>query len=122
MKRTVSLLASASLLLALGCPPANGPDPGPDTAPVESSTPNEPSGDPLEGSLFTKDQLFEVYRAEQAGGAERTKVLRKHRLLDAEGSENRRRVEAYEDAIRRYASGDPEGWADFVQSLTDEPK
>lgn len=74
-------------------------------------------GDPLEGSLFTKEQLFELYRAEQAGGAERTKVLHKHRLLDAEGNESPKRVAAYEDALERYASGDPEGWADFVQSL-----
>ena len=122
MKRLIHLLAGASLLLALGCPEV--PDPEgerPDQpAEVESQTDgtDEPS-DPLAGSLFTKEQLFEIYGAEQRGGAERTKVLRKHRLLDAEGAENRKRVAAYEDALKRYASGDPEGWADFVQSLTE---
>lgn len=121
MKRLIHVLAGASLLAVLGCPEV--PDPEgerPDQpAEVESQTDGTEPSDPLAGSLFTKEQLFEIYGAEQRGGAERTKVLRKHRLLDAEGEENRKRVAAYEDALKRYASGDPEGWADFVQSLTE---
>ncbi|MEZ6185169.1 MAG: hypothetical protein R3F62_09195 [Planctomycetota bacterium] len=119
--RRARFLAGAGLLFLLGCPGPD-PEPGPDgTAPVESDATPEPAtpADPLEGSLFSKEQLFEIYRAEHQGGAERTRVLRAHKLLDAEGSENRRRIEAYEDAIGRYAQGDPEGWADFVQSLAD---
>lgn len=118
MKRLLPLLACACAFLALGCPPSDPtPDPQPEGPAEVTSQAAEAPGDPLEGSLFTKEQLFELYRAEQAGGAERTKVLHKHRLLDAEGNESPKRVAAYEDALERYASGDPEGWADFVQSL-----
>lgn len=115
----LGLLLSAVLS---GCPPDPGPQPpgpGGDTAPPATSAAPEtaPPADPLEGSVFNREQLFEIYRAEQAGGAERERVLRAHRLLDQGGQEVPARVKAYEAALQQYASRDPEGWAAFVETL-----
>jgi hypothetical protein len=67
--------------------------------------------------VFTKEQLFALYRAERAGGAERERVLREQRLLDANGQEVPARIKAYEAALQQYADRDPEGWAAFVESI-----
>ena len=124
--RTSLAAAFAPALLGLalaGCPPDPGPQPpqgeGDPAPPASADTPAPPPppADPLAGSVFSKEQLFELYRAEQKGGAERERVLREHRLLDQGGQEIPARVKAYEAALQQYARNDPEGWSDFVETL-----
>lgn len=119
------------LLLALtGCPPTPGPTPPPstDAAPVPSAGPatvTEPPKDPLAGSIFTKEQVLAIFRAEYAAGlpdakpeakAERDQVLLQHGLIEADGDEVPARVGAYERAVEALAK-DSERWAEFVETL-----
>ncbi len=122
---------SLSLLVALaltGCPPGPGPTPPPstDTAAVPSAgTTTEPPKDPLAGSVFTKDEVLAIYRAEHAAGlpgateaakAERGRLLRQHKLIDADGDDIPARVGAYERALEALAK-DEASWAEFVETL-----
>lgn len=120
-----------ALLLLTGCPPTPGPTPPPttDTAAVPSAGPTtEPPRDPLAGSVFTKEEVLEIYRAEHAAGlpgspdvvkaaqAERDKVLRAHKLIDADGDPIAARSGAYERALEALAK-DEASWAEFVETL-----
>ena len=71
----------------------------------------------MAGSIFTKEQLFEIYQGEQQGGAARKAVLAKNRLIDAAGSDVPLRVKAYERALKQYAEKDPDGWSSFLETL-----
>jgi TolA-binding protein len=73
--------------------------------------------EPLAGSLFTNADLFELYAAEQQGGDVRAAALKKHKLVDGAGKPVPARQAAYERALKAYASGDPEGWAAFLETL-----
>ncbi len=69
-------------------------------------------GEPLEtrgGAELTDSCL--------AGGEQRMAAFKKPRLADAQGTLLPTRVAAYERALKRYASGDPEGWSAFLESL-----
>lgn len=113
------VLIGTSVLLC-GCPPSTQDPklPKDGTAAVESKTPTAPEdADPLAGSIFTKEQLFDIYRGEQQGGAERKAALAKNRLIDASGNEVPSRVKAYERALRQYAEKDPDGWSSFLETL-----
>ena len=118
MRAWILLLA----LALLGCPPDSGA-PSPSPTPTASAGPDaEPSPtepvDPLEGSVFSQDELFAIYAAYQDPDLDaRNAVLRKHRLVDAQGQEQAVRVKAFDQALETYASRDPEGWAEFVESL-----
>lgn len=120
MRHRAALLA---LLFALaGCPqdppkPAGGEGAGPGSSASVAEPASTAPADPLAGSVFSREQLFELYRAEQAGGAERDRVLREHRLIDATGQEVPSRVKAYLAALQQYAKNDPEGWSAFVETL-----
>lgn len=122
------LFALLATVLLTGCPDPKSPpkegggatdEGGKDPkAGGDSDDPNAgKSTDPLEGSVFDKETLFEIYEGDQAGGAERLAVFKKHRLADAQGTLVPIRVAAYERALKRYASGDPEGWSVFLESL-----
>src|SRR5687768_8506464 len=77
-----------------GCPESGKT--GGDGAVVDSSTTATPGSstptpkDPLAGSVFKREEVEEIFRAEHAAGArpgpeteaERQRVLRKHRLVD----------------------------------------
>ena len=123
MRRLASTLALAlSAPLLLGCPPAKtGKTDEPDkTAKTDEGgkTGKQASADPLEGSVFSQDELFAIYAAYQDPDLDaRNAVLRKHRLVDAQGQEQAVRVKAFDQALETYASRDPEGWAEFVESL-----
>ena len=113
------LLPFAGLVFA-GCPNGDGPKPSPTAA--ESPTPGESPAtdgdqDPLAGSIFSKEDLFEIYAAEAAGGEKKAAAYKKHRLVDASGQPVTAREEAYERALKQFASKDREGWAKFVESL-----
>ena len=125
---TLALTLSLGLAsLLAGCP--DEPVPPPPTNPgqggagqVEGSTPGggegaKPGEDPLAGSVFSKDELFEIYAAELAGGEAREAALREHRLIDAQGREVPARARAYERALQQYAQGDPAGWSAFLEGL-----
>lgn len=129
MRSTLSVALALALAPALtGCPPAPGPTPPPatDTAAVPSAgATTEPPKDPLAGSVFTREQVYEIYRAESPCGlpgatdadrAERDRVLRKHELIDSDGDEVPARVRAYERALETLAK-DEEAWAEFVKTL-----
>jgi hypothetical protein len=123
-----TLLAAVALV---GCPPSpkpppkpgddptpgNGADPNPDGDPQDGPTETGEPKDPLAGSVFDKETLFEIYTGDLAGGDARAAVFKKHRLADAKGTLLPTRVAAYERALKRYASGDPEGWSTFLESL-----
>lgn len=109
------LIAVLSLSL-LGCPPTPGPGGDGVASPSSESVGGTPTPtDPLEGSVFSQEELFEIYAAYQAEDGR--EVLRKHRLVDAEGKEQPTRVKAFDAALETYAKRDPEGWAAFVESL-----
>jgi hypothetical protein len=114
----VVLLGLGLGLAAAGCPtddPAKSQSeetPAPDTEDEEAT-----AADPLEGSPFTREQLFAIYRAEQAGGREQDRVWREERLIEGQGQRNEARIEAYERALQAYSGGDPAGWSEFVESL-----
>jgi len=107
-------------LAFLGCPNGDGPKPSPTASESPSpgeSPPTDGEHDPLAGSVFSKDDLFEIYAAEAAGGEKKTAAYKRHRLLDASGQPVTAREEAYERALKTYATQDREGWAKFVESL-----
>lgn len=111
----------ALLLFAAGCP-----DPGPGKSsptPSATATASETPAklDPLEGSLFSRSELFTLYKAQmaEASDAEAQAVLKKHRLIDAGGKPVKARQEAFQRALKTYAERDPEGWSEFIQSLAD---
>jgi hypothetical protein len=120
MRVFVALLLT---VLLTGCPPdgPDQPDPSPDpsaSAAPDASAPEASPADPLEGSVFSKEELFEIYAAYQEDDAtKRNEVLRKHRLVDANGKEQAVRVKAFDQALQTYAERDPEGWAVYVDSL-----
>lgn len=123
-RRLLAFLASSLVVLAVGCPPDKPPPPpGPgDGTPTDPNAPKPLSDgqatDPLEGSVFSKDELLEIYAAEASGdAARRDAALRKHRLIDAAGQEVPARVQAYERALQRLAAADPEGWSKTLESL-----
>lgn len=120
MRRRAALLAPI-LAALLGCPPDPPQPVNGKVAPPTSETIAQPASttpaDPLAGSVFSKEQLFQIYRAEQAGGAERDRVFADLRLMDAAGQEIPTRVKAYQAALQQYAKNDPEGWSAFVESL-----
>lgn len=120
------------VLLALtGCPGDPSGKAG-DPAVVDSSTTGAPTSgsattapqDPLAGSVFTREEVFELFRAEHVAGAdptpaneaERKRLLAKHRLVDDEGREVIARMRAYDRAVQALAE-DTEAWAAFVESL-----
>ncbi|HBP21514.1 MAG TPA: hypothetical protein DEA08_27475 [Planctomycetes bacterium] len=120
----LGLLLSSSLLL--GCPPAKTgktDEPaktGKTDAGETGKTGKQPAKDPLEGSVFSKDELFAIYRAYQTPDAEASRaLLRKHRLIDPDGKEVAARVAAYDRALERYADLDREGWSAFIESLNE---
>lgn len=119
-----------ALLLLCGCPPSTptpsteAPPPATDgTAPVGSKAPV----DPLQGSIFTKEQVLEVFEAEYKAGlpgagpeaqAEKQRVLQKHRLVDASGAPDGPRTDAYERAIAALAAADDgKPWSAYVDTL-----
>lgn len=118
----------ALLLAALaGCPDAGktGPD---GVAPIESATvaprtTGEAPKDPLAGSVFSREEVLEVFFAEQAAGrspspeteAARLRALKKHRLVDEEGREVPARARAYERALQALAA-DAEAWAAEIEA------
>ncbi len=109
------------LLLALLCGCPNG-DPVTPTPPATDGGGDEvpdpaPDADPLAGSIFSKEDLFAIYSAEQAGGEDRDAALKKHKLIDASGNDVPLRVKAYERALGDYATKDPEGWSAFLETL-----
>lgn len=120
-----SLLAMA--LLFAGCPNGNnGKDPTtdgasdgeqPDDGKADGQTTQDPK-DPLDGSLFDKDMLFEIYRGDMQGGEAKLAAHKKHRLADKDGKPLAARIDAYKRALQRYAEGDPEGWSAFLESLS----
>lgn len=121
VRRRPALLALA-LAPLLGCPPDQSgqglaPPGSAATAPTATSQEPAPPADPLQGSVFTREQLFELYRAERMGDPERARVLRLNGLLDASGQEVPARVRAYEAALQQYATNDPQGWSEFVETL-----
>lgn len=124
---------SVLLLLALtlaGCPgEPSGKAGGEGGAVVDSATTGAPASagapqDPLAGSIFSRDEVLELFRAEHAAGAdptpeneaERRRLFTKHRLIDEEGREVIARVRAYDRAVQALAE-DAEAWAAFVESL-----
>lgn len=125
MRRLAStLLLALSASLLLGCPPAKtGKTDEPDkTAKTDEGgkTGKQAPADPLEGSVFSKDELFAIYRAYQTPEAEASRaLLRKHRLIDQDGKEVAARVAAYDRALERYADLDRAGWSAFVESLSE---
>jgi hypothetical protein len=124
-----TLPAVALLLLALaGCPDPSGKT-GEGPAVVDSTTTGAPASagapqDPLAGSIFSREEVLELFRAEHAAGAEptpaheaeRRRLFTKHRLIDEEGREVVARVRAYDRAVQALAE-DAEAWAAFVESL-----
>ncbi|MGE0712383.1 MAG: hypothetical protein AB7N76_33020 [Planctomycetota bacterium] len=114
------LLLCALALALCGCP-----DPSKtgktDDAKTDQKTEGQKTGadeDPLAGSLFSKDELFAIYRAYQRpDDAASGELLRKHRLVDASGQAVATRVEAYKRALKRFAEKDPKGWSQFIESL-----
>jgi hypothetical protein len=104
-----------------GCPqPTEPPAPPKDgTAAIksEASSTAPEDADPLAGSIFTREQVFEIYRGEQQGGAARKAVLARHRLIDAAGNDVPLRVKAYERALKQFAEKDPDGWSSFLETL-----
>lgn len=123
-------LALALAAIVAGCPPSGptpkGPDPAPTTtASTGAPTSGAPAADPLQGSVFTRDEVLAIYRAEHLAGlpgageearAERDRVLRRHRLVDDQGAEVPARARAYERALEALAN-DEDGWAAFVETL-----
>lgn len=122
-------LAPALLLVAAltGCP-GSGKTDGGDGAPVDSSSVSAPTSkeapkDPLAGSVFKREEVLEVFFAEQAAGqdprpeteAERMRVLKKHRILDEEGREVPARARAYERALQALAA-DEQAWSAEVEA------
>jgi len=125
-----ALLLAAALLPLAGCPDGDDPDDAPPTAngegeaEAEGAPDDEGDGDeaPLAGSIFTREELFAIYAAYMDDDeAARERVLREHRLIDATGAEDPARVQAYDRALKRYAERDPDGWAEFVDSLGAPP-
>ena len=125
--RTGDLAVVALLLAVAGCPDAGKTD-GKGEAPVDSSTASTPTSkdapkDPLAGSVFKKEDVLEVFFAEQAAGqdgtpeaaAERVRVLKKHRILDEEGREVPARARAYERALQALAQ-DEQAWSAEVEA------
>jgi hypothetical protein len=122
-----------ALLLALaGCPDSTGTgkdgpavvDSSSAQGPTSATTATPTSKDPLAGSIFTRDDVHELYRAEAAAAAdptperlaEKKRVLAKHRLIDDEGREVPARARAYERALQALGQ-DEEGWSAFVETL-----
>ena len=117
MQALVILLSLATL----GCP---DPSAGTEGSPAPSGTPGAtlgatPPGDPLEGSLFSKEELFALYRAKMApaNDAPAIALLKKHRLIDAEGKPVKARQEAFQRSLKTYAERDKDGWSEFVDGL-----
>lgn len=117
--RIASLIAFA--LLAWGCPDPGSGKSSPTPSATSSATPSPTKLDPLEGSLFRRSELFSLYKAQMAGAkdADAKALLVKHRLIDAAGKPVKARQEAFQRALKTYAQRDPEGWSEFVQSLSD---
>jgi hypothetical protein len=117
--RIASLLAFA--LLVSGCPDPQAGKSSPTPGSTATATPSPSQLDPLEGSLFSKSELFALYKAQMADPKDAdAKALRvKHRLIDAAGKPVKARQEAFQRALKTYAERDPEGWSEFVQSLAD---
>lgn len=128
MRSPPTLPWTVALVALTGCPPTPGPTPPPstDTAAVPSAgTTTEPPKDPLAGSVFTKEQVLEIYRAEHAAGlpgasdaakAEKDRVLRLHKIVDQDGDPIAARTGAYERALEALAK-DEATWAEFVETL-----
>jgi hypothetical protein len=129
--RTSSGPAFLLTLLLAGCPGDPSGKTGEGNAPVDSSTTAAPASgttagpqDPLAGSVFTREEVLEIFRAEHVAGAdptpaneaERKRLLVKHRLVDEEGREVIARMRAYDRAVQALAE-DTEAWATFVESL-----
>jgi hypothetical protein len=129
------LVAPGLLALALaGCPGGGaGKSPVVQPAPVSSTSAAGPGSattgapapkDPLAGSIFSADEVREIYRAEYRAGAdptpetqaERERVLKAHRLIDDQGREVPARARAYERALKTLAQ-DAQGWSQFVETL-----
>lgn len=120
-----------ALLLCCGCPPTPPPPPSTETpppatdgvAPVGSKAPV----DPLAGSIFTKEQVLEVFEAEHRAGlpdagpaaqAEMKRLLLKHRLVDASGARDGPRQDAYDRALSALASvDDGKPWSAYIATL-----
>lgn len=118
----LALLISAPLLL--GCPPAKTDKTDEPGKTSKTDTTDEPGqqtpADPLEGSVFSKEELFAIYRAYLTPDAQASRaLLRKHRLVDQDGKEVAARVAAYDRALERYADLDRAGWSAFVESLNE---
>jgi formiminotetrahydrofolate cyclodeaminase len=115
----VPLIALLPLLL-LGCP-----DPSAKTTKSESSKSESSKSessktdeDPLEGSIFDKDELFAIFAAYRKPKDPKSQaLLRKHRLQDASGQAIATRVEAYDRAVKRFAELDHKAWSAFVETL-----
>lgn len=127
MRRPHAALVVLAAALTAGCPDP-GPEPvdppGDGSAPIASAGPAGPAdgdsrtaADPLEGHIFTRTDVEELFAAERAGGDARQGALRKHGLIDARGQEVPGRVRAYERALQTLAEKDPAGWSDFLLTL-----
>ena len=116
--RIGALLACS--LLATGCPDPNAGKSTPTPAPSASASASPVQLDPLEGSLFSKDELFALYQAQMADDkdAEARALREKHRLIDASGKPVKARQEAFQRALKTYAERDPKGWSEFVQNIS----
>lgn len=114
-------LALASLLSLTGCPdPSSKSGKSGSEKTDEAGKTDAPAApeDPLEGSLFNKEELFAIYVAYQSPKDPASgELLRKQRLVDAAGERVEARHEAYERALSRYAKRDPKGWSAFVATL-----
>lgn len=124
MKRACDRARGGWLLVVLsgilcGCPDSGGAGPSPTPSASASPTASATPADPLEGSLFSKDELFDLYRAQMQGPEDPAskELLTKHRLIDAAGQPVKARQEAYQRALKRFAERDPQGWSEFVDSL-----
>ena len=122
--RHPAVLASLFVAAVLcGCPDDPKPDPKAPPKDGAAAVDSETSGatpetvDPLAGSIFTKEQLFAIYRGELTGGEARKAALAKNRLIDKAGNDVPLRVKAYERALKQYAERDPEGWSAFLETL-----
>lgn len=118
MKRTLILASALGLALLSGCPDPGVEGPSPTPSPDASASPSAPA-DPLEGSLFSREELFAIYAAQMAPAddAAARALLLKQRLLDAQGAPVKARQEAYQRALKRFAERDPGAWSEFVNSL-----
>lgn len=108
-------------LAAFGCPdPSGGAKSSPGPSAGSSGTPAAtPASDPLEGSLFSKDELFALYRAKMAPETDPAAIalLKKHRLIDDEGKPVKARRDAFQRSLQTYAERDKDGWSEFIEGL-----